>query len=75
MDTNRRDALKLGASAALSSMLISNAVAASENQPPIVVELLSGKAGFRIANYLPRMGCYISIRFSHQRWHGDRYPC
>lgn len=55
MDTNRRDALKLGATAAMSSMLISNAIAA-DGQPPIVVELLTGKAGFRIANYLPRMG-------------------
>ena len=56
MDTNRRDALKLGASAAMSSMFISNAMAASDGQPPIVVEPLTGKAGFRIANYLPKMG-------------------
>ncbi len=55
MDTNRRDALKLGATAAMSSMFISNAIAA-DGQPPIVVEPLTGKAGFRIANYLPRMG-------------------
>lgn len=56
MDTNRRDALKLGASAALSGMIMSNVVAATDGQPPIVVEPLSGKAGFRVANYLPRMG-------------------
>jgi len=56
VDTNRRDALKLGASAAMSSMFISNAMAASDGQPPIVVEPLTGKAGFRIANYLPKMG-------------------
>ncbi|WP_231971235.1 hypothetical protein [Polynucleobacter necessarius] len=35
MDTNRRDALKLGASAAMSSMLISNAIAAPDSQPKI----------------------------------------
>ena len=56
MDTNRRDALKLGASAAMSSMLISNAIAAPDARQPIVVEPLTGKAGFRIANYLPKMG-------------------
>ena len=56
MDTNRRDALKLGASAALGGMIMSNVVAAADGQPPIVVEPLSGKAGFRVANYLPRMG-------------------
>ena len=56
MDTNRRDALKLGASAAMSGMFISNAIAAPDSQPPIVVEPLTGKAGFRIANYLPKMG-------------------
>ena len=56
MDTNRRDALKLGASAAMSGMFISNAIAASDGQPPIVVEPLTGKAGLRIANYLPKMG-------------------
>lgn len=56
MDTSRRDALKLGASAAMSGMLISNAIAASEDQPKIVVEPLTGKAGFRVANYLPKMG-------------------
>ena len=56
MDTNRRDALKLGASAAISGMFISNAIAATDGQPPIVVEPLTGKAGLRIANYLPKMG-------------------
>ena len=56
MDTNRRDALKLGASAALSSMFISDAMAAPDERQPIVVEPLTGKAGFRIANYLPKMG-------------------
>ncbi len=55
MDTNRRDALKLGTTAAMSSMFISNAIAV-DGQPPIVVEPLTGKVGFRIANYLPRMG-------------------
>ena len=56
MDTNRRDALKLGASAAMSSMLISNVIAAPDGRQPIVVEPMTGKAGFRIANYLPKMG-------------------
>ena len=56
MDTNRRDALKLGATAAMSGMLISNAIAAPDGQPSIVVEPLTGKAGFRVANYLPKMG-------------------
>ena len=56
MDTNRRDALKLGATAALSGMIMTNALAASDVQPPIVVEPLTGKAGFRVANYLPKMG-------------------
>ena len=56
MDTNRRDALKLGASAAVSSMLISNVIAAPDGRQPIVVEPMTGKAGFRIANYLPKMG-------------------
>jgi len=56
VDTNRRDALKLGASAAMSGMFISNAIAATDGQPPIVVEPLTGKAGLRIANYLPKMG-------------------
>jgi hypothetical protein len=37
-------------------MVMSNAFAASDGQPPIVVEPLTGKAGFRVANYLPRMG-------------------
>ena len=56
MDTNRRDALKLGASAAVSGMFISNAIAAPDGRQPIVVEPMTGKAGFRIANYLPKMG-------------------
>ena len=56
MDTNRRDALKLGATAAMSGMFISNAIAAGDGQPPIVVEPLTGKAGLRIANFLPKMG-------------------
>jgi 2-keto-4-pentenoate hydratase/2-oxohepta-3-ene-1,7-dioic acid hydratase in catechol pathway len=56
VDTNRRDALKLGASAAMSSMLISNVIAAPDGRQPIVVEPMTGKAGFRIANYLPKMG-------------------
>ena len=56
MDTNRRDALKLGASAAVSGMFISNAIAAPDGRQPVVVEPMTGKAGFRIANYLPKMG-------------------
>ena len=56
MDTNRRDALKLSATAALGGMIMTNALAASEGQPPVVVEPLTGKAGFRVANYLPKMG-------------------
>jgi len=56
VDINRRDALKLGASAAISGMIISNAIAAPDGQPPIMVEPLTGKAGLRIANYLPKMG-------------------
>ena len=56
MDTNRRDALKLGASAAVSGMFISNAIAAPGDRQSIVVEPMTGKAGFRIANYLPKMG-------------------
>ena len=56
MDTNRRDALKLSATAALSGMMMTNALAAADSQPPVVVEPLTGKAGFRVANYLPRMG-------------------
>ena len=56
VDTNRRDALKLGASAAMSGMFISNAIAAPDGRQPIVVEPMTGNAGFRIANYLPKMG-------------------
>jgi len=56
MDTNRRDALKLGASAAMSGMFISGAMAAVGDQPPIIVQPMTGKAGLRIANYLPKMG-------------------
>ena len=55
MDNNRRDALKLGATAAISGILMPNMAAASE-RTPIVVEPLTGKAGFRVANYLPKMG-------------------
>jgi 2-keto-4-pentenoate hydratase/2-oxohepta-3-ene-1,7-dioic acid hydratase in catechol pathway len=36
-------------------MLMPNVYAASE-RAPIVVEPLTGKAGFRVANYLPKMG-------------------
>ena len=53
MDTNRRDALKLGASAAVSGMFISSAMAAPGDQQTIVVQPMTGKAGLRIANYLP----------------------
>ena len=56
MDTNRRDALKFSATAALSGMMMTNALAAADSQSPVVVEPLTGKAGFRVANYLPRMG-------------------
>ena len=56
MDTNRRDALKLGATAAMSGMFIANAIAAADGRQSIVVEPMTGKAGFRIANYLPKMG-------------------
>jgi 2-keto-4-pentenoate hydratase/2-oxohepta-3-ene-1,7-dioic acid hydratase in catechol pathway len=56
VDTNRRDALKLGASAAMSGMFISSAIAAPDGRQPIVVEPMTGNAGFRIANYLPKMG-------------------
>jgi len=56
VDTNRRDALKLGASAAMSGMFISNVMAAPGDQPKIVVEPITGRAGLRIANYLPKMG-------------------
>ena len=55
MDINRRDALKLGATTAISGMLMPNMASASE-RAPIVVEPLTGKAGFRVANYLPKMG-------------------
>ena len=54
MDTNRRDALKLSATAALSGMMMTNALAAADSQSPVVVEPLTGKAGFRVANYLDR---------------------
>ena len=56
VDTNRRDALKLGASAAVGSMFISSAIAAPGDSQKIVVEPLTGKAGFRVANYVPKMG-------------------
>ena len=55
MDINRRDALKLGATSAVGGMLMPNVYAASD-RAPIVVEPLTGKAGFRVANYLPKMG-------------------
>ncbi len=55
MDINRRDALKLGATSAIGGMLMPNVYAASD-RAPIVVEPLTGKAGFRVANYLPKMG-------------------
>ena len=56
MDINRRDALKLGASAAMSGMFISGAMAAPGDQSPIIVQPMTGKAGLRISNYLPKMG-------------------
>ena len=56
MDTNRRDALKLGASAAMGSMFMSSAMAAPGDSQNIIVEPLTGKAGFRVANYIPKMG-------------------
>jgi len=56
VDTNRRDALKLGASAAMGSMFMSSAMAAPRDSQNIVVEPLTGKAGFRVANYIPKMG-------------------
>lgn len=56
MDTNRRDILKMGAAVSVGSVLLSNASAISPNTQPIVVEPMTGKAGFRVANYLPKMG-------------------
>ena len=56
MDTNRRDALKLGASAAMGSILMPQAMAAPGDSQGIVVEPLTGNAGFRVANYIPKMG-------------------
>jgi len=56
MDTNRRDILKMGSSAALSSLLLSGTAEAASSNSPVVVEPLTGKAGYRVANYLPRMG-------------------
>jgi 2-keto-4-pentenoate hydratase/2-oxohepta-3-ene-1,7-dioic acid hydratase in catechol pathway len=55
MDINRRDALKLGATTAISGILMPNMATASE-RALIVVEPLTGKAGFRVANYVPKMG-------------------
>lgn len=55
MDINRRDALKIGATTAIGSMLMPTMASASD-RAPIVVEPLTGKAGFRVANYLPKMG-------------------
>ncbi|SNX29464.1 2-keto-4-pentenoate hydratase/2-oxohepta-3-ene-1,7-dioic acid hydratase (catechol pathway) [Polynucleobacter meluiroseus] len=56
MDTSRRDMLKLGAVASLSGVGITNASAATLERQPILVEPMTGNAGFRIANYLPKMG-------------------
>ena len=56
MDTNRRDALKLGASAAVGSIFMTKTMAAPGDMQSIVVEPLTGKAGFRVANYIPKMG-------------------
>ena len=56
MDTNRRDALKLGASAAMGSILMPKVMAAPGDSQNIVVEPLTGNAGFRVANYIPKMG-------------------
>jgi len=56
MDANRRDMLKLGTAATIGGMFISSAIAASPDSRAIVVEPMTGKAGFRIANYLPKMG-------------------
>ena len=57
MDSNRRDMLKLGTTAAIGGMFASRSSAATnQEQPPIVVESLSGKMGLRIANYLPKIG-------------------
>lgn len=56
MDTNRREILKMGTSAAIGGAFLSKMAQAEEARLPIVVEPLTGKAGFRVANYLPRMG-------------------
>lgn len=56
MDTNRRDVLKMGSTAALGGMFLSQAAMAGQERQPIIVEPLTGKAGFRVANYLPKMG-------------------
>lgn len=56
LDTNRRDILKLGAAVSAGSMFLSNASAQSAKAQPIVVEPMTGKAGFRVANYLPKLG-------------------
>ena len=56
MDTNRRDMLKLGTSAAIGGLLMPAGAASAQDRQPIVVEPMTGKAGFRIANYLPKMG-------------------
>ena len=56
MDTNRRDMLKLGTSAAIGGLLMPPGAASAQDRQPIVVEPMTGKAGFRIANYLPKMG-------------------
>jgi 2-keto-4-pentenoate hydratase/2-oxohepta-3-ene-1,7-dioic acid hydratase in catechol pathway len=56
VDTNRRDMLKLGTSAAIGGLLMPAGAASAQDRQPIVVEPMTGKAGFRIANYLPKMG-------------------
>jgi 2-keto-4-pentenoate hydratase/2-oxohepta-3-ene-1,7-dioic acid hydratase in catechol pathway len=56
VDTNRRDVLKMGSTAAIGSMFMSTVATAGQERQPIVVEPLTGKAGFRVANYLPKMG-------------------
>jgi hypothetical protein len=56
VDTNRRDMLKLGTSAAIGGLLMPAGSVSAQERQPIIVEAMTGKAGFRIANYLPKMG-------------------
>lgn len=56
MDTNRRDMLKLSTVATIGGLFINSASAERLEHQTIVVELMTGKAGFRVANYLPKMG-------------------